>query len=300
MITVSYPFDPNAPSGGTVDRPAKLNDHTFGPILKEVHWPAGGWAVLTMTDIPGITQVRVESPADIFVDLRYNPGDTVTVDDLKDSYVTHLSNNHDEGPWRAENAFDVLEVDVWGRDTTGSPELESLRTSGMMQTGRPPDLEVIDGMAHFIKDIVTQPDGHRVQFYGHYVIEGPNWYATTDGYGNPNTDPDPIVSYIGGTELLWYHKNHIPPVDYEKIKSSWIINFTSGKTQTVSIYTGLVCEFTLRTYSNAAKFIVNADGTVTVQDATGAPAVVKLEQSGSAETMGPFLYFTSGGFIPSP
>lgn len=315
MKTIINPNSPGAIKQGNREHPVDLNDHVFGPIITEVHWALGGTAVLEMIYVPGTSFVDFVDPSDVDMTFRYFAGDTFTTTDIKDEYAIKTNVSHDEGPWRAEN-----EIVSWIADyriTIPSPNSADYNQSdkdrtvadGNARTGHNVNIDVIGGSPVFNLNTVTEPDGSRYNFYSGYTVKNPWWFFTDfSGNKDPFHEFDNIMYDYAALDnngindhsevLVWYSVHVRPPVDYEKLRENWIINFLPGKTKTMRIAaSSVICEYTLRVFKNSVKYVLNADGTVTVQNLDGTPAVPSFTGSGS-QANGPLRYFSSSGFLP--
>lgn len=280
---------------GSPQKPVSLDHYQ---TIVGVGWGGQKVGVLEMIYVPGTSFVDIYDPPGFSEDNRYNSGDVVNLlNDIKDSYMVHTLVEHDEGPWRAENPIDSLVVDgFYNGPTSDTDALNAAKDSGTAAFGYPPNLTVVDAFAVFREDRAVEPDGSSYNYYGHYTIEHV-WYAVTDGYGNPTIRPDPMIPYIGNTELVWYRHHIRPPVDYEKFKQNWFINFSTGKSKTIKIATALViCNYNLRIFNSPVKANLESTGSVTVVKPNGTPAVPAFSGSGS-QANGPVRFFNANGFV---
>lgn len=296
---------------GSVDKPVSL-DHYQNVI--GVNWGGQRVGILEMSYVPGTSFVEMYDSSDVDVANRYNAGDTVKlIDDIKDDWMVKTLVSHDDGPWRAEN-----EIVSWIADyrvTTRSPnsadydqdDFDGIVAAGDSFAGYHVKIQAIGGSPVFNLQTTSEPDGAHYSVYNGYTIKNPWWFFTDyNGNKDPSHEFDNIMYDYSALDnngindwsmvLVWYHEHTRPPVDYEKLKQNWLVNFSPGKSNVIAIYTGNVfCEYRLRIFRAPVKATFNSDGTVTVLNMDNTPAVPAFLGNGS-QAGGP-KYFNSAGFV---
>lgn len=294
---------------GDKDHPVQLNDHLWGDKITEVHWNPGGIVTVEVTFVPGLANILSFNPFEQPPNTDFNAGDTVGPDKYNNEYIIFPENIAvDAGPWLAENEiFPVVSdfhIVIPGPDSADwVPEDKSNAIAvGNSAAGYPgPTVDLIGAVPVFPTLIETNPDGHKIQYFGQgYAAKNP-WWFFTDNYGNPDPfhatdnfmydyaalDSEGINDH--SEVLVWFRVLTRPPVYYEKSKMIWLFNCTSSKVIVGRIIgsPGAPCDFTLRGYNVGTQFTFNADATITAKNANGTPATAKWAASGSASDGAP-------------
>ena len=230
---------------GSVDRPVML-DHFHR--IREVHWSSGIVGIVTIDyDQLNSFNVLVDDPAEASADgtIEFGPI-PATKEDYENKFILDSVNPEVTGSIVLETEIPdtwFIEAEVLGPIDDRFGNVQDAVNGLTAELGFPPQIHVIGGKIIYDKQIVTQPNGHQVEYFN-----GFHSAATVDGFDFSNSQ-----------NYGWYTVRTIPEYDGSIFRRSWLVNFNkkvvSGKITMGSGSIAYINKYSLKTYPYGTKFI---------------------------------------------